>query len=109
MEGTGQVDWVALTALVISVLSGIFAYMARRRAATEAEVRDLEQRVSIAETKIEMMPSTSSWTQMSSDISGIRGDVKTTSAQIEGLGAGLKRVERQIGLLMEHELKGSQQ
>lgn len=100
---------VSAAALFISLLSGIFAYMARRRAATEDQVREIKERVALAEVRIESLPSAESWSHMCSNIAGIRGDVKTASAEVHGLGEGLSRVERQMSLLMEHALKGNKE
>ena len=107
-----DVNWTALSfglsalAMAGNVFCWIYVHIARRRAATEQQVRELEARMIAAEQAIRAAPTLVAWNEVSLSIAGIAGDVRTSAAEIRGLGAGLKRVESQIALLMENELRG---
>lgn len=96
-------------ALVVSAWAWLYSRRAQRIAATEHKVETIEQRLRSVEHTVEYLPTHASWTDLNVGIGALRGDLSTAGAQIRGLGAGLKRVEHQISLLMENELRGKSQ
>lgn len=99
---------LSLVAMIVSAAAWLYSRRAARIQEIDQSVEEVERRVAMLETAIQAFPSHGAWTDLHKDIAGIRGDIRTSSAEIQGLGAGLKRVERQIGLLMENELRGKQ-
>jgi hypothetical protein len=93
-------------AMLASGGAWVYTLHARRQAVTERRVRDLDLRLASMEEAIKAVPTAQSWGQLREDLAGIRGDVHTSAAEIRGLGAGLKRVEAHLALLMENELRG---
>lgn len=108
-----SINWTAVSfamsaaSMLASAAAWVFVQMTRKHAATDAQVRALDNRLTAVETTIGVLPSGKAWADLRENIAGIRGDVKTSAEAVRGLGAGLKRVEHQIGLLMEHELRGA--
>lgn len=108
-------DFTALAFLLSAISTAasagawIYVHLSRRHAATDEQLKALEARVGVAETRLEMLPTVHSWSDMREEIAKISGGVDRTATEIHGLGKGLDRVERQVGLLMENELRGSRE
>lgn len=100
------VDAMALAALVASMVAGIYAWRIKREQVTRESLDALNGRLAVAETRIEMLPGMTAWQRVADQLSALRADMRGLQAEIHGHGAGLKRVESQVALLLENELKG---
>lgn len=111
MEWLWEAAKIGLSALAMAVSAAAWIYSRRAARIKEIhdDVQDLSGRVTMLETAWQSLPSQQAWTTLHTDIAGLRGDLQASGYQIRGLGAGLKRVENQISLLMENELRGKSQ
>ncbi len=101
------VDAISLVALFVSLGAGAYAWRLKREQVTRASLDALDRRQEVIEIKFEALPSQVAWQRLSEQIGALSVDVRGLQVEIRGHGAGLKRVENQVGLLLENELKGS--
>lgn len=106
-----NVNWSALSfalsalSFLVSAGVGVYVQAQKKHAATDTQVTELGHRVTIIETDLKNIPSGEQWSRTAVAIADIRGDVKTSAAEIHGLGAGLKRVENQVTMLVENAMQ----
>lgn len=107
-----NINWTALSfgmsavAMISNAALYLYVQVQKKHAATDKQVTDLASRVTVLETEVKALPSGQSWSEIRTDIAGIRGDLGSCATEIRGLGAGLKRVEGHVALLLENELRG---
>lgn len=101
------IDVVSLVALLFSMVAGVYAWKVRREQVGRDSLEALKSRLAVMETKVEMLPGQESWRRMAEQIGALSVDIRGLQAEIHGHGVGLKRVENQVGLLLENEIKGS--
>ena len=100
------VDAASFVALVVSFAAGAYAWRLTREQVTRASLDALDRRLIVVETQIAAMPGAESWQRVFDQIGVLCVDVRGLQAEMRGHGAGLKRVENQVTLLLENELKG---
>lgn len=109
-------NWGWLAALVLQGLLTWTSWSMRKAYASSSEVANLERKLQeessarqMLELKLHSMPTIAAFHALVERIGGIAGDVKAAATEINGVGAGLKRIENQVALLMENELRGNRQ
>lgn len=73
------------------------------KAATHSDVENLTTRVIELEKKV---PDTKALTDLALRAEKLQGQIDTLEAQLEGFSSLMKRVETQVHLLLENELRG---
>ena len=102
-------DAIALVALVVSLGAGAYAWRLKREQVTRASLDAIERRQEVIETRFEALPGQVAWQRLAEQIGTLSVGMRGLQVEIHGYGAGLKRVENQVGLLLENALsKGSE-
>ena len=102
------VDAIALVALMVSLGAGAYAWRLKRDQVTRASLDAIERRQEVIETRFEALPGQVAWQRLADQIGTLSVDVRGLQAEIHGHGAGLKRVENQVGLLLENAIQRSE-
>lgn len=84
---------LAAAPLVLSAASAWFAYRVKQRQADKAEVQDLRDRMTQAETRLEETPNSKALHELALSISTFGGDLKAVTARLDGLGMIVERLE----------------
>lgn len=96
--------WPIIGAVIQALMLGIWWVMTRKFVTVESCATCRRQcRTEVAED-IKKLPSVESLASLAKGMEGLRGDLKAQGADIRGLAEVLKRVERPLDLLLEHQL-----
>lgn len=75
------------------LLVGLYAWQGRRHAATVHGLSDLSIRMTVAESRLEAMPSAEAVHDLALRLSELSGDVKAVSARLDGVDGSLKGLQ----------------
>jgi hypothetical protein len=88
-----MIDPLTFVALALSAGATVLALHVKRASAARAETVVLESRITRIETRVEGMPSSEAIHELALVVARIEGDVKALCTHIDGVEAGMRRIE----------------
>jgi hypothetical protein len=103
-------DWPKLAAIVAlaGTLAGFIVWLLRARLqgdfASRGDVTALGERMDAIEARLATVPTHHDVQQINHRLSVVESGVAGLGARVDGVREGVSRVERDLGLLLQHEL-----
>jgi hypothetical protein len=95
----------ASSTLVAGALVAVVRHMLRSEFVPRAQYGDMEKRVASVEKRLGAIPSEHDVSDLTRRLARVETGVAVVQTTIEGVNTGLKRVERNVDLLIEHQLR----
>jgi hypothetical protein len=104
------INWSAVAAIitVATAAAGLVVWLLRARLAgdfaSRADVAQLGERMDEIDQRLSRMPTHNDVQQINARLSAVESGFAAIGARVDGVREGVARVERDLGLLIQHEL-----